>query len=71
MKFSEYRYTVFYNKNNENELSILCDKYGSDKGSIDIYMVKITLGLHIRMLIFTTIFFPTVEIISPKFLSVE
>ena len=46
MKFSKYHYTVFYNKNNENKLSILCDKYGSDKGSIDFYGKNYTWAPH-------------------------
>jgi len=30
----EYKFTSFYEKNYSCELSILCDKYGSDKGTI-------------------------------------
>ena len=30
----DYNYTTFYQKNTTNSLSLLCDKYGSDKGSI-------------------------------------
>jgi len=33
-KNSEQFYTVYYNKNNKNFLSVLCDKYGSDKGEV-------------------------------------
>jgi len=32
----DYSYTVYYDKSQENVLSILCDKYGSDKGSIKL-----------------------------------
>jgi hypothetical protein len=31
-----YSYTVSYDKNKDNVLSILCDKYGSDKGSVKL-----------------------------------
>ncbi len=30
----DYKYSVFYQKNLESDLSALCDKYGSDKGEI-------------------------------------
>ena len=30
----DYRYRVFYDKDTRSELSMLCDKYGSDKGEI-------------------------------------
>ena len=30
----DYNYTTFYQKNTANPISLLCDKYGSDKGSI-------------------------------------
>ncbi len=32
----DYSYTVSYDKSKDNVLSILCDKYGSDKGSIKL-----------------------------------
>ena len=30
----DYNYTTIYQKNTTNPISLLCDKYGSDKGSI-------------------------------------
>lgn len=32
--YSNYKYVVHYKKSTENFLSVLCDKYGSDKGEI-------------------------------------
>lgn len=30
----DYKYSVFYQKDEQSELSVLCDRYGSDKGEV-------------------------------------
>jgi hypothetical protein len=34
LKFLKYKYTVYYNKRNNSELSILCSNFGTNKGYI-------------------------------------